>query len=195
MDAGGCVCMKLEFDEPTHAYTLDGKRVPSVTQVLDMLTDWQHVPISTLEAARDLGTKVHAAVHLFNRGELDLDALDPILLPYVNAWRDFLEWSGGTLIASETRVASPSYGFAGTLDTLLDRRGHTWLIDVKSGAIPLTVGPQTAAYEKALNRKVRRYCVALGADGTYGVRNYTSSTDWSIFVSCLNVWKWRAKNQ
>jgi hypothetical protein len=185
----------LTFDAATHRYGIDGKPVPSVTQVLSMLDNWENVPRDVLEAARDFGRKVHSACALHNSGELDTESLDPLLLPYLDAWRKFLEESNVTLVASETRVMHHGFGYAGTFDALLERRGHRWLIDIKSGAVPVTVGPQLAAYAQALGSKVRRYSVQLRADGTYRCEPYTSSTDWSIFLSCLNVWKWREKHQ
>jgi hypothetical protein len=195
MDQGSGGGVNLEFSEADHIYTLDGRRVPSVTQVLAMLENWERVPWEQLEAARQFGTNVHKACHLQNRGELDVAALDLALDPYVRAWQRFLVESNATLIASETRVANARLGYAGTLDALVDRRGHTWLVDIKSGDVPDTCGPQTSAYAAALGRPVRRYAVQLKPDGSYKTHAYTSSTDFAIFQSCLNVYKWRERNK
>lgn len=184
--------MKLEFEEEGHIYRLDGAIVPSVTQVLACLEAWDNVPRDALEAARELGTHVHAACHLFNRGELDWATLDPVLLPYVRAWEKFLEDKSATIIGSEVRVAHPKLGFAGTVDTLIDVRGYDWLCDIKTAiTVSRAVGPQTAGYEMMLGKKFRRYCVQLFADGTYRLWPLKSPTDLSIFVSCLNLWKWK----
>ena len=45
----------LTFDEAAHEYRLDGRRLPSVTQLLAPLVDYSKVPRETLERAQALG--------------------------------------------------------------------------------------------------------------------------------------------
>ena len=191
----------LAFDEPTHTYTLDGERVPSVTQVIKPLAMLDDVPEMVLEQARARGSRVHAAVDAYNRGAFDAE-LPPAERGYLDAWCGFLADSGAVVVASELRVAHPKLRYAGTLDTLLDVAGRTWLVDAKTTAsVPPSVGPQTAGYaaayglvDKGLLLPVhRRACVLLRPDGKYRVHPLNDPADWAMFQSCLNIYKWRAR--
>lgn len=189
----------LTFDETAHEYRLEGQPVPSVTQVLQLIDSFEGVPLDVLEAAREFGQHVHHAVELDSKGELDEDSLDPALAEYVAGWRKFLSDREATVLASEARVCDPRLRYAGTLDSLVSIGGKTWLIDVKSGAIPTgTVGPQTAAYLHALHacwpgafpRAMPRGCVQLKPND-YRFVWLRDSRDWNVFLSALNIHQWR----
>jgi hypothetical protein len=192
--------MRVEFDKNSHTYTLNGRRLPSVTQVLAPLEDFSRVPRDVLEAARIFGQHVHEACDLYNRGELDWLSLDPALLPCVAAWKQFLEDTGAIVIASEMRVCHKVLGYAGTPDVILAWGNRTVVPDLKSTAtVPHTVGAQTAAYAKAYQSMVggkepARYCIQLGADGKYKVHPRRDPADWSLFLSCLNIHNFKEKH-
>lgn len=195
----------LEFDPVEHRYQLDGRPVPSVTAVLDPLLELWRVPADVLEAAAAFGNHVHMAVDLFNKGELDEAELDPALEPYLRGWKAYLAATSAEILESEFRVFHKACGFAGTLDTavmLPGRRGGEVraLVDVKSGVVPYTVGPQTAAYAEAwksmgLAPFKRRICVQLtDAAPFYKTHELTEPSDWSLFLSALNVYKFKEKH-
>lgn len=192
---------EITFDPVAHAYTVDGRPVPSVTQCLDWLVDWSMVPPALLEYKSALGTAVHEMVHLACRDELDEADLDPALQPYLVQWRKFVAESGYTVLQSELVVSHPT-GFAGTLDLVLGRVARTklkrFVCDIKTAkAIPATVGAQTIGYAEAYKsmggsydgRKVLR----LWPDG-YKLDDLNDPADWSVFLSALNLWKWRRKH-
>jgi hypothetical protein len=78
----------------------------------------------------------------------------------------------------------------GTCDTLIGQ-DTSWVLDVKTGAIPRTVGAQLAAYQQALEpRPRRRLCLALTADN-YRLHECKHLGDFSLFQSCLNVWRFQ----
>ncbi|MES1993168.1 MAG: hypothetical protein V4457_06080 [Pseudomonadota bacterium] len=191
---------ELQFEASSHTYTLGGQVLPSVTQVLDeALREYVDVPVHYLEAAAEFGDHVHRACDLFDRGILDRGILDPRLAPYVDAWTKFRTDSGVVVLASEKRVHHPALGYAGTLDVLglMPRKKVPAVIDRKSSAlVPRSVGAQTAAYREA--HRVHghqvdsvRYCVHLKGDGTYRLQRLTDPSDFSLFTSCLNVWRFR----
>jgi hypothetical protein len=186
----------LEFEPVEHIYRLCGRKLPSVTQVLSVIDTFEGVPMAFLEAARDFGRHVHAAVHLCNTNDLDHESLDPALVPYLEGWVNFLKDSGARVIESERRVYSRALGIAGTLDCLLDWHSLAEVADVKTGAaVPRSVGLQTAAYRQL--RKLegdihigrKRYCIHLLGKGRYKVHALDDPSDWDNFLSCLNVWK------
>lgn len=185
---------ELLFDEAAHRYELGGVRLPSVTEVLDPYTGLDYVNRDALEAARLLGTHVHQAVHMHNTGTLE--HCPERIRPYLDGWIAFLEESGAVVLASELRLHSPTHRYAGTCDSILHWKDRDCLVDVKSGSVvPRTVGPQTAAYVSAYNELHRarlktRYCIHLTGDGRYKVHSLTKATDWSIFLSALNLYRW-----
>ena len=81
----------IEFDEATHTYRDKGVLVPGVTSILSPLSDFSFVNPDVLEAASAFGTAVHLACELWDNGQLDEDALDPALVPYLAGWKQFSE--------------------------------------------------------------------------------------------------------
>lgn len=192
---------RIDFDEATHSYKIDGRPVPGVTSVLDPLQKLDDIPPEVLAAAAEFGTHVHQACHLHNLDDLDWDALDPRLAVYVEGYRNFLADTGFHVVHSEKRVGSKRCGYAGTLDLFGVLRGRPSMIDIKStAALPRTVGPQTAAYSEALTETTgekakARYCLHLGPH--LGARAYKlvelkNPQDFTVFVSALNIHRWRA---
>ncbi len=155
-----------------------------------------------LEAARKFGDHVHQAVHLFNIGTLDEDARSTrICAPYLQGWKAFLWRTRAEVLDSELRVVNRKCGYAGTLDSRVRFPGPAFhLVDVKSGVVPKTVGPQTAAYRDAFLEEHDsecsriRYCVQLTGDGDFKLHKLNDPTDFNLFLSALNVHKWRARH-
>jgi len=200
----------LTFDEPTHTYELEGRRAPSVTQVIKRagLINFDGIPAGTLDAARRRGTICHQAIHFYNEQDLDLDAFRadfPSYAPYVDAWISFCAQRRFTSELNELRVASLNYHVAGTLDCLGWLDGAPVLLDFATGR-PSDVAKdlQTAAYhalalewaehEPALagyferaKGAVRRYAVALRADGTFKLEPYSDPRDARQFFALLTA--------
>jgi hypothetical protein len=185
----------IEFDEPSHTYTVDGREFPSVTHILEPYTGLEFVDRELLRKAAEFGNHVHLACHLYDRGELDEDTLDPELVPYLDGWKHFLDDSGAIVILSEYRVASRKHGYAGTFDKMLFWGKSNRMVDIKSGSVlPKTVGPQTAAYVEAYaeeNCRIRdRYCIHLPGAGKYKSHRLTDARDWNIFKAALVMHNW-----
>lgn len=177
-------------------YRLAGAVVPSVSEIIRPLVDYSMVPADILEAAREFGQHVHLACHLFDIGELDWASLDPALAPYVRSWERFIEESGAVVVASEQPVVHQPLGYAGTPDRVLMWNERFVVPDIKStSVVPKSVGVQTAAYARAyqamhsLSKEPERMCIHLQPD-KYRVHRRREPTDWSMFLSCLNLWRW-----
>jgi hypothetical protein len=193
--------MGRSFNPEKHTYELDGRAVPSVTQILAPHSGLEFVDRSVLEAAAEFGNHVHAACHLYNLERLDWPALDPELRPFVQAWMKFLEDTGAVVLDSERRVFSKRHGFAGTLDARVAWGRSNRLVDIKStGGVPRTVGPQTAAYAEALHEETGerlrdRYCVHLAHDGRYTLHRLADPRDWQVFKAALVLYHWKPKER
>jgi hypothetical protein len=96
---------EIAFDPATHTYTLDGEVLPSVTQILAWarIIDFSQIPEPYLQAARDRGTAVHAAIHARHRGTFDAAAFaaaHPSYVPYLDAHARFMTESGVQVAAT-----------------------------------------------------------------------------------------------
>jgi len=184
----------LTFDEASHIYRFLGAVVPGVTQILQPLVDFSRVPRDVLEAKRDLGQRVHTATQFDDEGDLEESSVEDDVAPYLAAWRLFLRESGAVVVANERRVFDPLLQFAGTLDNVLLLDGKQWLVDKKTAiSVPMAVGPQTAAYMRALGDTTvtHRAAVRLRPDGTYRFDPLTGADDWSAFLSCLTLHRFK----
>ena len=187
----------LTFSEIPHEYQWNGKRVPSVTQILAPLESFAGVNPEILEAARDFGSNVHLAAHLDNIGQLDEDSLDPALAPYLAGWRAFKAETGFAITGSEVRLYNQVHAYAGTADAIGVLYDRLTVVDIKSGVVPATVGCQLSAYQAAaesIGVKVkRRLCVQLTGDGRYKLHEQKDPADWPLFQSALNIFRWLTK--
>jgi hypothetical protein len=188
----------LTFDEQTHTYRLNGGMVPGVTQILRPLCSFEGVPSSVLEAKADLGRRVHLACEFDDEGDLDPSSIEDDVAPYLAAWRKFRLETGAEVLSSERQVFEPVMRYAGTLDRVMVIRGVRWLIDLKTCiSTPMAVGPQTAAYHRALgdNSVTHRGALRLRPDGTYRLDHLMDPNDWSAFMACLTLHRFKEANQ
>ena len=117
--------------------------------------------------SRDRGSLVHLATHYDDEGELDDDSLDPVIVPYVEAWRKFKRESGFVVEESEIPMYSATYRYAGIFDT--------------RGVFP----------GKPI---LKRAAVELHNDGTYRMIPYKDRQDIQIWLSALACHTWKKNN-
>ena len=187
----------LDFDDASHTYRIGGVRVPSVTQILQPLTDLSGIPPEVLEAKRGLGSRVHEATHYFDEDDLDEESVEPDVEPYLQAWKRFLVESGAKVLQCEQRVFDPALMVAGTLDRVLLLNGQKVLADLKTSiATPASVGAQTAAYMRLLGDPTvtHRAALRLRPDGSFRLDMLTGADDYSVFVACLTLHRWKERN-
>lgn len=188
--------MALEFDAATHTYRHNGVVVPSVTQILAPLYDGlQHIRPDVLAAAGERGTAVHLACELDDEDDLDESTLDPVLVPYLDAWRLFKQQKKVRILAIEARVFHSALRYAGTLDRDIEMDEEPGILDLKATAVmsPIT-GPQTAAYAHCTPGKRRRFGLQLRKDGTYRLTEFKDPSDLTCFMSLLNIHNWRLRH-
>ncbi len=185
---------ELTFDEASHTYRVDGVLVPGVTTILKPLANFDGIPMDVLEAKRDLGQRVHFACQLDDEADLDASSIGDDVAPYLAAWRKFLSEAQARVIHNEQRVFEPTLRYAGTLDNVLEIGGKKWLVDKKTSiSTPIAAGPQTAAYLRALADPsvTRRAAVRLRPDGTYRFDSLAGADDWSAFMACLALHRFK----
>jgi len=187
--------MDITFDRETHVYRVDSRKVDSVTQILEILAPYAGVHPDILEAARQLGTNVHLTTELHDRGDLDEERLDPLLLFYLDGWKNFLSDTGFTITHIEEIVYSKTYNYIGTFDRAGILNGKECVLDIKTTAFQTKTHPlQLAAYAQAFKesggfQSPNRYTLRLTPAYPRGYRleQHEGKLDLSNFLACLTV--------
>lgn len=163
------------FDEATHVYTLDGRRLPSVSQIIKPLTfdEYRWIPDDVLAAAADRGRRVHLATQLLDERDLDETSVEADVAGYLDAYMRFLAETGAEVIELERQLHHPVLLYAGTLDRVYRIWGKRSLVDIKSTDKLLpAVWPQLMGYDdlrkaNGLGGVDEHACLHLKPDGTY----------------------------
>lgn len=156
------------FDEATHAYTLGGIKLPSVTQIIKPLYDFSAVDPAMLKRAGEFGTAVHKTIELYIFDNLDEDELDDNLY---NPLLAFKSWQSDNYDIDLTSAIVETYGYhaklkyAGTPDI----ETESMVIDLKSRPVNMLTDPiQLAAYDHMTGSGSReRYVLELKQDASY----------------------------
>jgi hypothetical protein len=171
--------VEFTFDADRHLYLVQGRPVPSVTQVLHAAglgADYSLVPTEVLERKHMIGSFVHQATQYLDEGSLDLASVDPELEPYLAAYQRFLRESGFQPQLIEHRVVGSIGGMlcGGTVDRVGAMNGQLWIIDLKCvDRLYPGFAVQTAGYELLLPKpivppfKYTRAVLQLRPNGSY----------------------------
>jgi hypothetical protein len=195
--------MHTDFDPATHTYQIDGRVVPSVTQIIAPLIDYTGINEAILDRKSAIGTAVHLACQFDDEDDLDDGDLDPAIAGYIAGWRRFKAEKRPVMVLSEKQLYSKTRLAAGTLDRVMTIQDAIWMVDIKTTAsLSPAVGVQTAGYctlaHDALpeyrSLTFRRAAVQLRADGTYRFEEYTDPSDFVTFMALLAVYNWRKKH-
>src|SRR5262249_27764492 len=127
----------LTFDPEAHVYRVDGAPVPSVTELLEaagISPDYSKVHPAGLRHARLRGIHVHLCCDLDDADDLDWSSVHPEAVGYVQAWRAFKADYGYHPLASQVILYHPTYGYAGTTDSVGDLDGYVTIVERKATA-------------------------------------------------------------
>ncbi len=189
--------MTLTFEAQTHTYRYGEETIPSVTQILSELKltkDYTGVD----PFYRDRGTAVHKCIELHLKGTLDENSIDPVCLPYFNAFREFLRDCRDRRFDSEVPLFSKSSGFAGTVDLIAyDDDASITLYDVKcTESVDRSAELQLCAYqllvEQNYKKKIRaKFPLQLRGDGSFEIIDKYTNTNPAIWDSVMTIWRWK----
>jgi ATP-dependent exoDNAse (exonuclease V) beta subunit len=131
-----------------HQYALNGRPIPSVTQVIRrVLGDKEY---GGTQWHMDRGTAAHELYALLATGaDLSLYDYDQRLQPNVDAWRDWAARERPESMVPEWRMASAKLGYAGTIDLVCMLGGGVCVLDYKATATKRDA-IQLAAYLRLL---------------------------------------------
>ncbi len=163
----------LTLEKESHVYTLGGRQLPSVTEILvgAGIVDIRWFT----ELGRWRGSAVHAACWYDDDSDLDEESLDLQLRPYLQAYRKFKSETGFQPTAIEQSLHHELLGYAGTPDRIGKLGdGRPCLPDLKSCASSKATRYQTVGYAACLPspRKYVRMEVRLQPNGKYSLQVY-----------------------
>ena len=196
---------RVQFDEATHTYTVNGTEYPSVTQIIRFLSYDQSKCADQQMAliARERGTEVHEAAALYDYSgdiaeDLSADAA-PYLSAYIQFCRDYKpKWNYIEHVLGANRDGIP-YGYCGTLDRAGFIDGKFCILDIKTSYkvnIP-SLSAQLAAYNNLLKfhhtelykEDTDLYGLQLMRTGKYRLYKVDYQQGIKLLKSCLDIHK------
>lgn len=194
---------ELLFYPETHIYTLDGKGIPSVTQLVEIYSTAKVEEDSnlelTFESAAERGTLLHGYLeHRLAGGEVEDYEIPGAYSGYVDAIELFLSEHELEPILIETPLyaSDDDFTFAGTPDYVGGFDNALAIIDWKfvSQIQKTKVGAQLNGYKRECENSgiypEKLYCVQFLPNGEY--RLYPVGDDGETFDLCCQVYE--AKN-
>ena len=132
------------YDDETHTYSLNGRKMDSVTQILE------HVGILDKKWFKEFswvrGKQLHAALHYLDDGDLDWDSVLPEHMPYIEGYTDFRSRNLWAWTDLEEPIYHKFLLYGGTPDRVSD----AVLLDIKTGVPMKWHALQLTAYQMAL---------------------------------------------
>lgn len=186
--------MSVVFDPAAHTYTVNGVKLPSVTEICRFLSyDRKSDKPWLAQQAADRGRRVHEYTVLLDYGE-EPESMEPDCAGYVAAYRRFLrdyqpQWQG-----IETVLGSNYVGFAGTCDRYGEIDGRRVVLDIKTGSSvnKAVVKSQLDGYWALLSatkdfQAEDCLCLLLRRDGTYTLEDVSDVP--SLLDCCETIHK------
>ena len=176
--------MRVTFDKETHIYKIDGVVVPSNTQILSETglvdSSWY-----TQEGA-DRGTAVHLACQLHDE--------DPIVEPYLSAYKKFLAESKFVPELIEVPMANHIHRYGTTIDRTGMLNGRDVLLELKTGVEQPFWPIQLALQNECLPKRLIRAALQLRIDGTYRLHEFMDPNDRQVALAAVTLYWWKKNN-
>lgn len=190
---------ELKFEEENHIYRKSNIKMPSVTQVMKVLSGdiYGSIDPEILKNAANRGTNIHRACEEYDKYKFI--GVSEEEKPYFNAYVNFQKDYNVSIIANEVKLFHKQLLYAGTLDIIANVNGRVTLIDIKTTAIlhDKLVAVQLAGYLMELqswNLTVEQSAVVqLKSNGEY-VFNILNP-DFNTFKACLQIQAYKNRKE
>ena len=190
----------LAFDEGSHTYTVDGRPVPCVTELVEVygpdgddMDEWEEA----FERAAERGTICHALLEQAVGGRMDEWEYPDAYEGYAQGIRLFLAEHDIRPLAVETPLYSARLGVAGTPDLLAEFDGRLAILDYKfvsqlaKTKVKAQLNFYRALYEDNGLFVDGLYAVQFRPDGTY--RLYPTAMDDTELQAALHIYQIKHK--
>jgi hypothetical protein len=202
----------LTFNKAMHEYRWNGVVVPHwslIAQSAGITQDYSKVPDEDLKNAIELGRNVHLACELYDKGDLVMDILDPVVKHCLDQWIAVQAEISTILLpeigAYKVHIEIPMYsqfGYACTPDRIMVFYPLRLMvvIEIKTSDSIRGSDIQTAAQaqcgmEKHPDirfKKTFRFTAHLRWNKPEGqFFEHKNKSDWNTFLSALNLYKWK----
>lgn len=197
---------RVQFDEATHTYTLDGVELPSVTSIIRYLAvdKANNADHNMALIARERGSAVHEATVMYDySGEIP-DDFPAEYAPYLEAYVQFVRDYKPKWELIEHPMADETAGFAGTLDRFGLIDDEYAILDIKTSYkvdMP-SLSAQLAAYSQLLcadigadeyakkrGKGINRYGLQLMRNGKYRLYKCPAFDGNRLFLCCLDIYR------
>lgn len=187
--------MTLIFKEKQHEYWLDGIKLPSVTGIIEPLSDVGKVPANILLPRSIRGTNIHKMVEHDLQGILDYDSLNDEFKRIHEQLQIFKKVEGPNFDFDsaylEYPMAHKRLKYAGTPDIICDAHA---MIDIKATEFNAHIVPlQVVPYEKlwvndvGIKAKYEHFKLILDKDH-YKFTKLETKGAWSKFRELLDYY-------
>jgi hypothetical protein len=185
----------IDYDPEKHRYSVEGADFVSVTTVTRMLSNWP----SGNDYNMTRGSAVHSACEFDDLGDLNESTVDPVILPYLEAYRQFKTDHDCLWTNIETPMVNLANKYAGRPDRIgvVDRK--RCIVDLKTGGMFPSYAIQMAAYCHLTSEPYAhaRIVVNLTEDGSYTMTSFgleTLQRHFNVFLSALNIYRFKKEN-
>jgi hypothetical protein len=207
----------LTFVEEGHRYELQGKRLISLTQILDAAGLIYYPPEAetAVKAKAPFGQKVHQYCLWLDQNELDMDDLNPYpnYFNRVEGWRQFCEDFNFVCEMQWCEVPCAVKVNGITFAMTIDRFGFTGpaadtvptVVEIKTCcdreySHQIQTAAQTIPFRGDGSVPVKRYAVYLldkpnGSGRNYFCQEHTERTDEKVFLAALMLTQTRINNK
>lgn len=191
----------LVFDPGPHVYRYNGVVVPSVTQILKPLENWDFLDEEAKAFYSERGTEVHRVTALDDLEDLVEESVDPTLTGYLKSWRLLRRDPDIKVLSVEEFVFHPLLRVAGTMDRrMLIKRRHA-VLDIKAGVKLASHGVQVYGYKRCWNHGRKKdeqivdcYTAYLNKDGAMPkLVKWDDEAHDAQFIALLTDRNWRTK--
>lgn len=173
------------YNEESRIHTLSGKVIPSVSQIIEPLTDFSGIPPKVLARKRELGKEFHEAIHAHLEDDLLFDSLDPDLVKPMEAFVGF--WKDMKVPFSNMQIEEPlvhrRLKYCGKPDLVTATAIYDWKLSLYN---PMTVPLQLEGYKHMLPAGKRdRWAVCVDLDGKIKMHKAQHPKAWGVFRRLL----------
>ena len=183
----------VRFNEEAHVYTVDGKRMPGINEILESAGITRGIPdIPAVKAAVEKGTIVHKYLELLDTNQLGCYEVDANVQPYINAWGKFLGDSPFELCRDKVEylVYNEELRYCTRIDRVMKLEGELVTVNIKTGRSIKHYSVQSAAEAMAIGAR-RRCSVYLSEDGNFNVEEYRDCEDEEVFRAAVKIYDWK----
>lgn len=187
---------KFSYDDKEHIYHLNGKIIPSCTQILreEGISNYDFCDESDLM----FGKAGHKITELWDKCNLDIETVDEMLYPYLLGYQKFLKDFKVSVLPEwiEKPAYSLKFEYGVTPDRVAMVNGKLSVYEIKfSSSLSKSTAIQTAAQKIAVEEqsklKIKQRIGLRLAPNSYDISFYNKPTDERVFLSAVILNKYK----